>query len=94
MKLSAAATDKQVLVPEEVDWPESMIHFPKASTPLQLSSSLQLMRAGCVCVCVCVWCTAELSCYIEEDMKLELLTPNRKQWNCDGFKHVIKFGSV
>lgn len=44
--------------------------------------------------CVCVWCTVELSCYIWEDMKLELLTPNRKQWNSDGFKHVIKFGGI
>ena len=37
---SAADTDKQVPATEEVDWPESMIHFPKASTPLQLSSRI------------------------------------------------------
>lgn len=94
MKLSAAATDKQVLVTEEVDWPDSMIHFPKASTPLQLSSRLWEL-------CVCVWgedgdvgrlSSLQTGCYIPKKLKLELLTPNRKRWNSDDFRHVIKFG--
>lgn len=88
VKLSGADGDKQVQAGEEVDWPDSTIHFPKTSTPLQLSSWIwePFVRA-----CTRPDCACERSWRIHSwNKKLHLINLCLCTWNSEDFLSNIK----